>query len=300
MEQHPRVVRKEYTKVYKPILLPPLFYLRPCGRFLQRQLLLLTFTDSNTPLGLTDPSYKTAYQQQHPYIPMADMGKNSLSSNYGGSVVGLVTQNCGNCASRSKPRGPTIANPGTLGLFSFASTTFMLSLYNMNARGIHEPNVVVGMAIFCGGLAQLLAGMWEFPRGNMFAATAFTSYGAFWLSYASILLPGTGIIDAYVSAKALSDLSNALGIYLITWMMVTIILFIATLGKSVAFVLLFGLLASTFAVLAVGEFSGHTSATHAGGAIGLITAAVAYYIALSELLSGEAHPVFRLPLGAFH
>jgi succinate-acetate transporter protein len=59
----------------------------------------------------------------------------------------------------------------TSGLFSFASTTFILSLYNVNARGVAVPNVVVGMACFCGGLAQLLAGMWEFPRGNVFGAT---------------------------------------------------------------------------------------------------------------------------------
>src|ERR1700733_14285716 len=57
------------------------------------------------------------------------------------------------------------------GLFSFASTTLILSLYNVGTRGIATPNVVVGMAVFCGGLAQLLAGMWEFPRGNMFGAT---------------------------------------------------------------------------------------------------------------------------------
>jgi hypothetical protein len=54
------------------------------------------------------------------------------------------------------------------GLFSFASTTMILSLYNLQTRGIHTPNVVVGMAVFCGGLAQLLAGMWEFPRNNAF------------------------------------------------------------------------------------------------------------------------------------
>lgn len=57
------------------------------------------------------------------------------------------------------------------GLFSFASTTFILSLYNVNARNIHTPNVVVGMACFSGGLAQFVAGMWEFPRGNVFGAT---------------------------------------------------------------------------------------------------------------------------------
>jgi GPR1/FUN34/yaaH family len=57
------------------------------------------------------------------------------------------------------------------GLFSFASTTLILSLYNLQTRGIIAPNVVVGMAIFCGGLAQFLAGMWEFATGNTFGAT---------------------------------------------------------------------------------------------------------------------------------
>jgi hypothetical protein len=97
----------------------------------------------------------------------------------------------------SPPRQSSLANPGTLcaslillyytliiltsfpsGLFSFASTTLILSLYNAGARNIVEPNLVVGMAIFCGGLAQLLAGMWEFPRGNTFAATG-TSFVPF-------------------------------------------------------------------------------------------------------------------------
>jgi uncharacterized protein len=57
------------------------------------------------------------------------------------------------------------------GLFSFASSTLILSLYNVGARGISTPNVIVGMALFCGGLAQLLAGMWEFATGNSFGAT---------------------------------------------------------------------------------------------------------------------------------
>jgi succinate-acetate transporter protein len=202
--------------------------------------------------------------------------------------------------TKAPPKPSAIANPGTLGLFSFASTTFMLSLYNLNARGIHEPNVVVGMAIFCGGLAQLLAGMWEFPRGNMFGATAFTSYSAFWLSYAAILLPGSGILDAYTSVQAVGELESALGIFLVTWMMVTFILLFVSLRKSVAFIALFGFLAATFAVLSVGEFSGSSNATHIGGALGLVTAFIAYYVALAELLAGEAHPVMRLPLGAFY
>ena len=116
-------------------------------------------------------------------------------------------------------------------------------MYNVNTRGVHAPNVVVGMAIFSGGLLQFMAGMWEFPRGNTFGATgnalhslfdtfrvfitphfsfaALSSYGAFWMSYATILIPSSGIIAAYADPQ---ELENALGIYLITWFMVTVLL----------------------------------------------------------------------------
>jgi succinate-acetate transporter protein len=61
-------------------------------------------------------------------------------------------------------------------------------MYNVQTRGIAHSNVVVGMAIFAGGLTQFIAGMWELPRGNVFGATAFSSYGAFWMSYATIFI----------------------------------------------------------------------------------------------------------------
>jgi succinate-acetate transporter protein len=155
----------------------------------------------------------------------------------------------------AQPSRCNAANPGTLGLFSFASTTFILSLYNVGARGIAVPNLVVGMAVFCGGLAQLLAGMWEFPRGNTFGATAFTSYGAFWMSFATILIPGSGIAAAYTDA---TEFHNALGIYLITWFIVTFLLLIAALRKNAAFIALFAFLSATFIVLAVANFSINT------------------------------------------
>ncbi|KAG6874742.1 hypothetical protein C0992_006743 [Termitomyces sp. T32_za158] len=196
-------------------------------------------------------------------------------------------------ASRSR-----IANPSTLGLFSFASTTFVLSMYNATARGVHHPNVVVGMAIFCGGLAQLLAGMWEFVTGNTFGAAAFSSYGGFWMSYATILIPGSGIVAAY--AGNASELSSALGIFLICWMLVTFFFFIVSLGKNIAFIALFGILTVTFACLAGGELGSSLATTRAGGILGLIVSFIAYYVGLSELLESEAHPPFRLPIGHLH
>jgi succinate-acetate transporter protein len=194
-------------------------------------------------------------------------------------------------------RPSNVANPGALGLFSFASTTLMLSLYNAQARGITTPNVVVGMAIFGGGLAQLLAGMWEFPRGNMFGGTAFTSYGAFWMSYATILIPGSGIVSAYTGAE--DQLGSAIGIFLVTWTLVTFFFFIVALRKNIGFIALFGFLTLTFALLAAGALSPSVNATKAGGITGVITACVAYYIGLSELLAAEDMAVVRLPLGIF-
>lgn len=98
---------------------------------------------------------------------MADVEKGNGAGNAAGYAGGGQFRG----ATSFTPRATPIGNPGALGLFSFAGTTFLLSLYNVNARGITTPNVVLGMAIFTGGLAQLLAGMWEFPRGNQFGAT---------------------------------------------------------------------------------------------------------------------------------
>ncbi|KAK0200051.1 Gpr1 family protein [Desarmillaria ectypa] len=229
---------------------------------------------------------------------MSDIEK-GFSSNSNGALQANLPPN-----TTVMPRPTRIANPGTLGLFSFASTTFILSMYNVQTRGINTPNVVVGMAIFCGGLTQLLAGMWEFPRGNTFGGTAFSSYGAFWMSYATIFIPNSGIIEAYGTDK--SELSSALAVYLFAWMIVTVLFFITSLRKSASFIALFGCLSVTFLLLACSELSASsgkaTISTHlakSGGAFGIVTAFIAYYVGLSELLASEAKAVAILPIGAF-
>ncbi|KAF8887881.1 GPR1/FUN34/yaaH family-domain-containing protein [Gymnopilus junonius] len=181
------------------------------------------------------------------------------------------------------PPTSTIANPAPAGIFAFAGTTFLLSMLNVNTRGIQTPNVVVGMSLFAGGLLQFVAGMWEYPRGNVFGATCFSSFGTFWMSYATILIPGSGIISAYTNPK---ELDNALGLYLIVWMMLT---------KYSSFSILFGTLALAFGLLAGGLFTGVAKFTKAGGVVGIIVALVAYYIGANDLLAGDAQPLFRLP-----
>src|SRR5512142_67177 len=102
------------------------------------------------------------------------------------------------------------ADPAPLGLAAFALTTFVLSFTNAGFIGGSSVQIVLGLALAYGGLAQLLAGMWEFRNGNTFGATAFSSYGGFWVAYAAIVflfLPGLKPADA----------SGALGTFLLAW-----------------------------------------------------------------------------------
>ncbi len=174
-----------------------------------------------------------------------------------------------------------VANPAPLGLCAFALTTFVLSA--ANAKLFEGAGIVIGLAAFYGGLAQLLAGMWEFKTGNTFGATAFTSYGAFWLAVAATL--------------QLNLIPNhpAFGFFLLGWSIFTAILFICTFRLNVALVLLFGLLLVTFILLTFGEF-GSASAGLYGGYFGLATAAVAWYTAFAGILSGMKS-VIKLPVG---
>ncbi|KAG6809693.1 hypothetical protein H0H93_015578 [Arthromyces matolae] len=119
------------------------------------------------------------------------------------------------------------------------------------------------------------------------------------MSYATILIPNSGVLAAFAETPA-RELHDALGIFLLCWMIVTFFFLIVALGKHIAFIALFGCLTVTFACLAGGELGASTGSAKAGGIIGVVTAFVAYYIGLSEVLATEAHPIIRLPLGILH
>jgi succinate-acetate transporter protein len=195
------------------------------------------------------------------------------------------------------PAHRQFANPAPLGLFSFASTTLILSFFNVHARGVTVPNAVVGMAIGVGGLCQLLAGMWEFAAGNTFGATAFSSYGGFWISYGIILWPSSGIIESYTAKPATaSQLHNALGTYLMAWFIFTTIMFLATFRSNVSLCALFFFLALTFMMLMIGEFLEKPDVSKAGGGLGILTAAIAFYTAAHGVINPDSS-YFGLPVG---
>jgi len=214
-----------------------------------------------------------------------------------GSVARFITPG-GNPIDNSQPAFPVFhrkfANPAPLGLLGFGATTFILSMYNVQARGITTPNVVLGMALGYGGLVQLLARMWEFAAGNTFGATAFSSYGGFWFSFAALYIPQFQIVESY--GDNVSELDSALGIYLAAWFIVTFIFFLASLRSSIALCSLFFFLDITFLLLFVGFLTAKVNVTKAGGAIGILTAAIAGYIALAGLLTKDTSH-FTLPVG---
>jgi len=109
-----------------------------------------------------------------------------------------------------------IANPAPLGLCAFALTTFVLSLLNMGTRGQGTPNLVVALAFGYGGLVQLLAGMWEMAIGNTFGATALSSYGGFWISFAIIFTPGGFQIEQAYAGMG-TDFQTVFSFYLFGW-----------------------------------------------------------------------------------
>jgi succinate-acetate transporter protein len=169
------------------------------------------------------------------------------------------------------------ADPGPLGLAAFAMTTFVLSMFNSNLVNGKGVPVVLGLALAYGGIVQLLAGMWEFRNGNTFGAVAFSSFGAFWISFWAL--------EAFYAKDITGNAGHAVGLYLWAWAIFTAYMTIAAMRTSGAVLLVFTLLTATFVLLAIGESGAHESVTHWGGYIGLATAAAAWYASFAAVVN---------------
>ncbi len=128
--------------------------------------------------------------------------------------------------------GWTPADPAPLGLAAFALTTFVLSMFNAGLISKAGEPVVLGLALAYGGLAQILAGMWEFRTGNTFGAVAFTSFGAFWISFWAFVTFFEGEVPA-------ANVGDAVGLYLIAWGIFTTYMFVASLRTNAAVAVVF-------------------------------------------------------------
>jgi len=193
------------------------------------------------------------------------------------------------------------ADPAPLGLAAFALTTFLLSGHNAS----FIPDAIwVGPALFYGGLAQLLAGMWEFRNRNVFGATAFSTYGGFWLGLGSVVVLAD-VSKTFAGGLAGSNLTNALAWFLIAFAIFNTYMLLHSMRVSVAVFLVFLTLEITEIVLAIGFFNISHGGTewwlHAGGWCGIVTAAVAWYTSsagvVNGMASGVVFPVGAAPIG---
>ena len=173
----------------------------------------------------------------------------------------------------------TIADPAPLGLAGFAMTTLVLSCFNAGFLDKSAEGVVLPLALFYGGIAQLLAGMWEFRRANTFGATAFSSFGAFWLAYYVL------VKDVVPTLATSPDAGKALGLFLLSWAIFTAYMTVAALKVNGAVLAVFVALTITFALLSIGAFDTSTAITKAGGWLGLVTAALAWYASFAGVVS---------------
>ncbi|HOV13403.1 MAG TPA: acetate uptake transporter [Spirochaetota bacterium] len=183
-----------------------------------------------------------------------------------------------------------IGNPGPIGLMGFGMTTILLNIHNLGVTQLDGH--ILGMGIFVGGIAQIIAGIFEMKKGNTFASTAFTLYGSFWLSFVYIV--------EFASKKA-SPVSMAF--FLLCWGLFTTYMFIGTLKLNKALQIIFSSLSILFFILVAENFFKATNSKDAAiilariaGVIGVFCGCSAFYLAMAEILN-EIYGRVILPIG---
>ncbi len=180
-----------------------------------------------------------------------------------------------------------LANPAPLGLMGFGMTTVLLNIHNAGFFPLGA--MILSMGIFYGGIAQIIAGILEYRKGNTFGLVAFLSYGHFWLTLVGlVLLPKMGLIDA---APA-----GFMGWYLFMWGLFTFFMYIGTLKKNRALQTIFLTLVILFWLLAIRDWTGNATIGIIAGYEGIFCGASAIYLAMAEIIN-EAHGKVLLPIG---
>ena len=170
-----------------------------------------------------------------------------------------------------------LANPAPLGLMGFGMTTVLLNIHNAGFFPVSD--MILAMGIFYGGIAQVIAGIMEFNKGNTFGLTAFTSYGFFWLTLVAIfVLPDVG------GGKGFRTDNNFMGWYLFLWGLFTLMMWIGTLNKNKVLQFVFLSLWILFFLLAARNWSGSSLLGKIAGWEGIICGLSAIYLAMAEVL----------------
>lgn len=180
-----------------------------------------------------------------------------------------------------------LANPAPLGLMGFGMTTVLLNIHNAGYFALGS--MILAMGIFYGGIAQLIAGIFEYKKGNTFGVTAFISYGLFWLSFV-----GLKVIPEFTGFNAPEN--TAISAYLFMWGLFTFMMFASTLKKNKALQFVFISLAILFWLLALGNITGNATIKMIAGYEGIICGLSAIYLAMAEVIN-ETYGTTILPIG---
>lgn len=180
----------------------------------------------------------------------------------------------------------TTANPAPLGLLGFGLTTILLNLHN--AGFFPLDSMIMGMGIFVGGIAQVIAGIQEWRKGNTFGATAFTAYGLFWIA-----LVATWVLPAMGFARVSEPFE--MGWFLLLWGLFTTGMFIGTLRLNRALQVVFATLAALFFLLAIRDFSGSVIVGVVAGWVGIVCGLSAFYTSIAQVIN-EVYGRTVLPL----
>ena len=179
----------------------------------------------------------------------------------------------------------SIADPGPLGLAAFALTTFLLSAVNAHwTSGNSAGTAWLGYALAYGGIVQLLAGMWEFRRGNVFAATAFGSYGGFWIG-----------LFVWIRVAPVAT-GHDLGWILLAFAIFNTYMLLMSTQINMAVFGVFLTLELTEIFLAIGNFTSSIGLSQFGGYLGVLTALVAWYTSAAGVSAGMGGRIL-LPVG---
>ena len=204
------------------------------------------------------------------------------------------------------PPASRIADPAPLGLAGFALTTFLLSAKNAGWMTHATGNAWLGFAFAYGGVVQLAAGMWEFARGNVFGAAAFSCYGGFWIGIGLwvqlVVNPAVAAIKPSTLASTVAALNHDLGWILLAWFIFNTYMLILAAQTNWAVFAVFLFLGITLLILSIGNFNAGsallpTGTIKVGGYVGLLTALVAWYTSMAGIAGGMGGRL-KLPVGS--
>jgi uncharacterized protein len=171
-----------------------------------------------------------------------------------------------------------LADPGAWAVTAFATTSFMLGMYNAHLINAGGAIIVIPVALFFGGLVQIIVAILEILRGNLFGAVVFGTYGPFWVIYGVLL-------TIYASSIPSNAVDSALALFLAMFAVLTFYFFVASLRTDMVLAAIFALIFIGLVLLAIGAGAASTAFTEAGGWVTLAFAVLAWYHAAGDVIA---------------